>query len=141
MKRLGFRGVLDLLRSESEKTYPELADYVDASVMALLIMQQEEAVSFNEIAYLAQTSLYRRIKEYFPQGWMLGSRPEWQLACTYSDWLMCLPPELMDNSRLKAKRVWRLLINDIKPPVGWIPSSYSDKILQDAFMHWDGEKP
>jgi hypothetical protein len=99
-----------------------------------------EASESGQIRKAAIDVLVRNINSYLPSGWGKGDRLEFQTASALV-WLLSAlaidagAPEL----EAKAKRVWSEL-HGLQPPVGWLPASCEDPLIQQAFaLGWPDE--
>jgi hypothetical protein len=102
----------------------------DIAAFQLEWMQFEEGN--NAIRWLAMDSLTRDITSHLPAGWRHGTKDDFDTAGAYADWIVRLEqqqPEIKD----KAKAVWTAL-EELHPPVGWMPSGTDDPFVVNAFF-------
>jgi hypothetical protein len=101
----------------------------DVAAFQLEWMHFEEGK--NDIRRLAMDSLARDVKSHLPAGWRHGTKGDFDTAGAYADWVVRLEQQ-QPEIKPKAKAVWAAL-EELHPPVGWLPSGPDDPFIVDAF--------
>src|SRR5262245_33219957 len=129
----GCRTLIEFVAKFPAEPYLALAERLGDDIEAFQIewMHFDEGMRTIGIRSLAIDSLARDLQSHLPGGWRHGAKDDFDTSGAYADWVVRLE-QYQPDAKPRAKAVWGAL-EELCPPVGWIPSGPDDPLIQHAF--------
>jgi hypothetical protein len=137
LAQLGFASVRDFVAARPQLPFRKLTDELgqDIAAIQIQIVYLTECRDLDEVEQGAAECLARRIVEAFPKGWRRSIRADFGVATALANWksgmLHSVEQKVLSEDDIEA--IGDALTNDVRPPVGWVPESGRDPLIQRAF--------
>lgn len=152
----GYTSILDYLRDHPARPYLALAEELGPDVVAMQFVRIafEDAQRNGQLRWASMDCLVREIHEIFPSGWgkvhipdnnrlltkedrsQLAAQPEteridFQKAQVFGNWV-AMVDQVPASAKPRLRAVWAAL-QELCPPVGWLPKGPDDPLVVGAF--------
>jgi len=135
----GYCVLEDFLAQHPGMSYVKLAASLGAARVAAMQIcseQLQRAAAVGRLREAAKDALVRFLADSIKRGWGRGGRFSYKPACALGDWTVCVlrcsgsPADAGLKGTLKKVGDY---LQKCDPPVGWVPESPDDALIERAF--------
>ena len=135
---LGFESVVRFVGSRPGLSFGELAKELGSDVahMQLQRLYLEDCLADGHLVEAAAECLARTIAERLPRGWGNGTRLDYRTASALAAWISDMLSRIEQSELEEAalEGIATALRDSVIPPIGWMPTSGRDPLIQQAFQ-------
>jgi hypothetical protein len=144
LRARGYGSVAHFLTDHAELTYEQAAREIDeiTAPLQIVVLQMDEAIDNDSYRDAAADALARVVLANMRKGWGMPPRFDSRAASALVSWISIVAPwapppgarsERRPMTEEDCRRIWKVLVEDVKPHQGWKPSGANDPYIREAF--------